>query len=980
MTDVTRRAAHDLPTAAVAGPAALPVQLSSFVGREREVAAVRALVGQARLVTLTGAGGSGKTRLALEAAAQAGREIGLPVCWVELAGLSDPALVPQHVAEQLGIQQEGMHSAAQTLVEHLRDQSVLLLLDNCEHLVDACARLVETLLRGCPRLQILATSREALAIDGERAWLVPPLSLPAADPEPEADLAAASDAVRLFVERAQEVLPSFALSPANARGVAEICQRLDGLPLAIELAAARVRVLTPEQILQHLHDSFRLLTAGRRTALPRQQTLRATIEWSVALLTPEEQQLLERLSVFRGGFTLEAVEAVCADEAIPPFQLLDLLARLVDRSLVAMREVETSARYFLLETVRQFAAEQLRAHGADGRFRREHARFYSGLVAAAEPHLITPRRPHWLGRLQQDLENVREALSWTREEDPELHLRLTGMLCWFWFSTGFWSEGRRWAEEALALPVAAAPTRARAATLFAAAVIAALQAQTRLAQAWLEECVAIARAAGDGRLEAYAQNYLGMALVQQGRPEGAIPTREALEWFRANDDPYGLRLSLLLLGNLAAALGDVDGARGLGEEAVGVARSFGLPRELGIALQMHGSWLMQGGDLERARTLFRESLLALREDPQHLFLARGLEMLGAVASEQGDAPAAIRLWGAGESVRERIGAGTFQTDRAHLQPRIDRIRRQVGEDALALHWAEGKRMTLAEALQYAIGWGAPGAPAAAPASPEPLPQAAPPTLEVRALGPLEVASHGVRAAPELSTGRPLELLLYLLCHPGGRTREQVGVALWPDASPTQAKNSFHVLLHRLRSTVGLPDLVVRDRERYRLNPDVGVWFDAAVFAEGVDDALDALRRGEEVAGRIQTLLPLYRGDFLDDAAVGGWHLEFRDGLRRRYGEALAALAELQVRQEAHQDAISTLERLVRQEDLLEEAHRQLMHCYAQTRQPDRALQHYDRLVALLRAEVDTEPEPATTALADRIRSSMASQDGRSPVS
>jgi predicted ATPase/DNA-binding SARP family transcriptional activator len=922
----------------------LPVQLTPFVGREDEVAEVRRQLGGARLLTLTGAGGSGKTRLALEVAAQVARDTSSEIGWVELAGLSDPELVARQVAEQLGIREERTGGSTQALEALVGDRAFLLVIDNCEHVVDACARLADALLRSCPRLKILATSREALAIAGERAWLVPSLT--------------PTDAVRLFVERAQDVLPGATFE--GGEGVLrEICQRLDHLPLAIELAAARVRVLAPEQILARLHDRFRLLTTSARTTVPRHQTLRATIDWSYALLSADEQRLLDRLSAFSGGFTLEAAESVCGDES-EPWALLDGLARLVDRSLVVMREVGGAARYTLLETVRQYAAERLRAREEDRELRRRHAAFFSALVAAAEPHLITSARPPWLDRVQQEIDNVRQALGWTREADPELHLRMAGMLCWFWFSTGHWSEGRRWSEQALALPVAAASTLPRAAALFAAAVIATLQAEMALARPWLEESIAIARAKGDRRLEAYANNYLGMVLIGQGRAEGEPPTRAALAWFRSTGDLYGLRLSLLMLGTLYVAQRDLDRAIEYCEEGVEVARAFGLPRELGIAHQMLGSALLHKGDEQRAAWAFRESLSALRQDPQYMFLARGLDMVGVLADHRGAALDAARLLGAGESQRERIGATMFKTDVALVAPRVAALRAGLGEEAFAAAWAAGKAMTLSDAIELGLALARAPEPPVVPPRPAPI-AATHPALSVRALGPVEIARDGVRLDGEAwSSARAKELLLYLLCHPTGCTREQIGLAFWPDASAAQVKNSFHVLLYRLRKALGRADLVVVDDERYRINPQLAIWYDAERF----ERELTAARRDP---ARLESALSLYHGDFATEETLGDWASDVSDRLRRRHVEGLSLLADLRIREGDAAAAALVLERLVRADDLREDAHRRLMLCYARNAQRDRALQQYQRLVEVLRHELDAKPEHESVVLAERIR-------------
>lgn len=923
----------------------LPVQLSGFVGRASEVAQVRRLLADTRLVTLTGAGGSGKTRLAIEAASQLARDEARTVAWTELAGVSDPSLIAQSVAEQLGVRDE-RSSASRTLVEHLRDRSALLVLDNCEHVVDAAAQLVDSLLRGCACLSVLATSREPLGIAGERAWMVPSL--------------AEADAIRLFVARANDVLPSFAIGPSNAAQVAEICRRLDGLPLAIELAAARVTLLSPEQILARLDHSFRLLTSRARTAIPRHKTLRAAIDWSYALLSADEQVLLDRLSVFRGGFTLDAAEAVCAG-ADAPFAMLDVLGLLIDRSLVAMREEDGAARYFLLETVRQYADERLAARGETYALERRHAEHFAELVAAAEPHLVTRDRPAWLGRVQRELDNVRRALAWSRDADPALCLALAGRLCWFWFSTGFWSEGRRWTEAALAATPAAAPTLERASALFAAGVIASLQSEAELAHGWLSEAAAIAEAHGDARLLAYARNYLGLVLVSQGRAEGEAVVRAALEHFHETNDLYGLRLAWLLLGTLYTTQGWLDRALEAMEEGVAAARRFGLPRELGIALQMLGSSVLRQGDLDRAAALFRESLAALRGDPQHLFLARGLEMLGAVACERGAHAEALAMFGAGEAIRERIGANVLPPDRAHLAPRVEKLRAALPPEQFAAGWADGKRLTLEAALDRAL--------ARTPDVSAPVELAVrAPQLIVRALGPLEIECGATRLHGDAwSSGKAKELLLYLLCHPAGRTREQIGLVFWPDSSTAQIKNSFHVLLHRLRKTVGRADVVVLADERYRINPALDPWFDAALFEAAAGRALRAPRSAADAGARLGEAHALYRGDFLEGEAMGDWSLDMQARLRRKHHDVLMAAADLRLERGDLAAAAETLEQLIRADGLREDAHRRLMRCYARAGERERALQQYERLVALLAGQLGATPDRESVALRDRIR-------------
>ena len=372
------------------------------MGRGRELSEVGRLLGEARLLTLTGAGGSGKTRLALRAASAAvGFEDG--VFWVELASLSDETLVPRKVARTLGVREAPGRSPVETLAEHVGDGKVLLVLDNCEHLLDVCARLADALLRSCPWLKILATSREPLGVRGEVLWQVPPLSLPDESARPSREDLLRHDSVRLFVERAGLVAPGFALSDRDAGEVSKLCQRLDGMPLALELAAARVKVLSVRQILERLDDRFGLLTSSGRMVEPRQRTLRATIDWSHDLLSRGEKVLFRRLSVFSGGFTLEATERICAGEGIEPEAVLDLLSRLVDKSLVVSEAVgtahnATSLRYRLLETVRRYGWEMLEEAGEEAVVRERHAGFFLVLAETAEPELRGEEQPGgWSG-------------------------------------------------------------------------------------------------------------------------------------------------------------------------------------------------------------------------------------------------------------------------------------------------------------------------------------------------------------------------------------------------------------------------------------------------------------------------------------------------------------------------------------------------------------------------------------------------------
>jgi predicted ATPase/transcriptional regulator with XRE-family HTH domain len=409
----------------------LPIQLTSFIGREKEISDVVQLLHSSRLVTIHGSGGTGKTRLCLEVAAQVQESYPDGAWLVELAPLTDKDKIPQLINTTLGLIASRSRSALDLLVDFLGNKRMLLLLDNCEHLIDACARLADRLLQACPQLTILASSREGLGVSGEITYRVPSLSIP--ETQQPIEKIVRFEAVRLFVERAASIHPGFLVTEANAQAVVQICRRLDGIPLAIELAAARMDLLSPEQIAARLDKRFRLLTGGSRTALPRQQTLRASIDWSYSLLAESERLLLQRLSVFTGGWTLDAAEAVCGFDELDDFEVLDGLGQLVKKSLVVTdSQAGVSVRYRLLETIRQYAREKLLDAGTGADVRTRHLNYYLELAEQAEPHLRGPDQVDWNDRLEAEIDNLRAALEWSGEDQVEKGLRIVGSLIWFW--------------------------------------------------------------------------------------------------------------------------------------------------------------------------------------------------------------------------------------------------------------------------------------------------------------------------------------------------------------------------------------------------------------------------------------------------------------------------------------------------------------------------------------------------------------------
>lgn len=961
--------------AASTRPNGLPVELTSFIGRERELGELRQLISHMRLVTLTGAAGSGKTRLALELVSSRA-EGGAPVYWTELALLRDPGLVVPAVAEAMGAPGEVRSGDTAALVRLVAGTPSLLVLDNCEHLVDACAELADRMLRDCPGLSILATSREALGVRGERAWLVPPLTVP--DGRTDAD-PGTSEAARLFVERARDVAPGFQLAPENSPAVMEICRRLDGIPLAIELAAARVKVLAPSDIRDRLDDVFQLLTSGARMVVPRHRTLRAAIDWSHDLLIDDARLLFRRLAVFRGGFSLEGAERVGAGGALAVEQILDLVARLVDRSLLDVQERMGATRYAYLEAMRQYATQQLVESGEEASIRRRHAGHIVDLVDEAEPHLIGQDRRVWVDRLHLDLDNIRSALVWTEANDPELHVRLVGKLWWFWFSTRHWAEGGRWIQGALALPAAEGPTPERAALLFSAGALAALQARADTARPALEEAVELASELGNDRLLAYALNYLGMTYAGEGRGEAAELCDRAYAWFRDAGDLYGQRLAALLLGSAALARGDLEAAKDWNREGVRSARLFGQNRELAVSLQNLSVVFIVEGRLDDAEALIREAMAASLEDPSYYFIANGVSYLGEIEAARGHPGEAAQLLGAAQGIRDRIGAVPFPIDARRQDSVIEQLRDRLQEAAFDAAWESGRGQEPDRLVQDLAnrrsgvrvtpvggtdGGGAMDIAGTGRHRADELDFA----LRVSALGPLVVQVGGAPLdADRWVYAKPRELLVYLLLHPQGGTRDQVGAALWPGATRSKVKNSFHVTLHHLRKALGHPEWIVTEADRYRLDPGLHYAFDADEFEHRARAILrpDAAG-GADSGAALRATLALYRGELLEGEPAGRWIDDHRDRLRRLQVELMMALGTL-LESDRPAEAVDLYQRLALSEELDEGVHRRLMTAWTKAGNRVAALRHYERVVELLRDELDAEPEPETVALYESIR-------------
>src|SRR2546430_1060006 len=633
-------------TTAPAPRAGCPVQLTTFIGREREIAAVNDLLQSTRLVTLTGVGGAGKTRLAAEVAARVTPRFEASA-WVDLASLSDPALVAELVAATLGYREEGGRSAVQTMVHRLCECDTFVILDNCEHLVDACAEVAETLLKGCPSVCTLAPSREALGVPGEQAWLVPPLSLPARTTAAEV---LGSEAGRLFLERARAVLPAFSLDDANAPAVAQIGRRLDGIPLAIELAAARVRVLAPQQIAARLDDSFKLLISSRST-VPRHRTLRETIDWSHALLDPAEAALFRRLSVFAGTFSLDAVEAICPDAGV-----LDVLSSLVDKSLVVMETVGGEARYRLLETLRQYGHDRLTAADEVVDLRRRHAQFFTELVAARERETFGGAGERELtARLVAEEGNFRAAGDWAHETgDHTTSLRLCAALHWHWYARGHFREGWKRLQAALAHADAVPPLHAGKAHVAAAMTARLIGAVDQVAPN-AARAVALLRDQNDAWHLSYALVFLGVSTPDPAAAERLFV--EATGLARAHAPGSGLlAFALFWHGVLALNQRDLDGAERLLSENHAIGRALGHPPAIAFPLSMLGHVKLQRGQLEAAGADLRGALRIHADNRDALGCFWSLEGLARLAHLSGQPERAAQILAGVREQRDQIGA------------------------------------------------------------------------------------------------------------------------------------------------------------------------------------------------------------------------------------------------------------------------------------------------------------------------------------
>ena len=695
---VVRDGARWLPARQI--PNNLPRPLTSFVGRERECAEVGALLAERRLVTLCGTGGLGKTRLSIEVARAALHDFADGVWFVELAPLLDPAVVPQAVATALGVREEAGGTVREALAAFVAGRRMLLVLDNCEHVVAASAELVEQLLRAGAGLKVLASSREPLRVAGETVHPVAALALPDAAEARNATALLRFESVRLFVERAALVCPGFAPTPGNAVALVSICRRLEGIALAIELAAARAGALPVETIAARLDEHFHLLGRGPRGAPQRQQTLRALIDWSFELLEPSERALLARLSVFAGGWTLESAEAVCAGDAVDASAVVEGLTALVDKSLVAFDAA--SARYRILETVRHYARDRLQERAESAQVRARHFAHFLAFADSVRPAIKGADQPQRLARIEAEHDNLRAALSWSATEGSATGaggLQLAGAIWPFWNLRGLLNEGRGWLSTLLQQAADRAIPPVRAQGLRAAGVLAHAQGDFAASASWHEQCLALQRQLGDRKGVAAALESLGIAAYGRGHCASGIDMmEEALAIQRELGEPLAIAQALNNLGATLSFVGERGRARTLLEESLALKRAHGDRRGVAVGLDNLGDLAALLDDKAAARRLFEESLAIRRELNDRAGIARVLLGLADLAHAQGEPATSLRLLAENLSITRDLGD---QLAISHALEGLADVARAFGDVEREVR-LRGHAQRLRETMDYSI--------------------------------------------------------------------------------------------------------------------------------------------------------------------------------------------------------------------------------------------------------------------------------------
>lgn len=940
------------------------------------------------------------------------------VWWVELAPVREPADVVAALAAVVGVGAAPGLPLVDAVQVAVQRQHTLVVLDNCEHLLDEVARVAAQLLRGAQSVRVLTTSREPLSLDGEFAWAVPTLGVPSATSvaAASAEAVASYDGVQLFVERVRAVTPRFVLTNANAAAIAVICQRLDGLPLALELAAAVVPVLGVDGLATRLDDALSVLSRGKRSADPRHRTLRAVLDWSYELLSDDERRLLNRLSVFRGAFPLDAIEFVCVEPGVPvqdKARAVMALGRLVEHSLVEVREDGGEATYRLLETVRQYGNARLRETPDEPVIRERHARWITQFSAQCEGLLFTSARGRTVTTLRRYTDEIRAALDWSLSEhgDVALAVRLAGLLGWFWISGVAWSEARGivhrvldahdahprgdtepTVEEKLAVGRLFYPIVGLA--YFAGDTDTMLRLTARDEALWLSldhETLTPAQRLTRLRQYSLGQQLRGIALAMRGQGADSLRCMDhSIALAIESMDSWLLPVMTIRRALVHYYLGDLESARRDYQHAIPLLRGLSEHWFLSLALEGLANVWVALGVPEQALPAVRDAALVLDDERDDWFISRACDTAAwVIANASAGVMAgnvagvlAAHLLGAGETLRQACGAGIIGPD-VQRDGRIrERIQQRIGLDAYTSAVADGMRWSADDALRIirdelgAICEAVPRERTALELPPSG--QSGSGTvaaLRVSCLGRFALYVEGM-ALPDalLPTGKVRELLVYLLLHDDA-SKEEIALALWPDASAAQVRNIFHVTLHHLRRSLGDQHWVVFEAHRYRLvraSAERGhLEADVDALLAASREARQAVRRQTPVAlDRLtswQLLLESCSGDLLAGATGEEWLTVAQDRVRLAWTDMLDALIQLARTATRHHQVLALCDVMLRREPYRESAHRAYMEALGATGEPARALVHYETLVAMLGRELGASPSPETRQVVEALR-------------
>ncbi|MBN9610468.1 MAG: tetratricopeptide repeat protein [Actinobacteria bacterium] len=994
--------------------ARLPRPRTALVGRDGEAARVVAALGGARLVTLTGTGGVGKTRLAA-AVAGSDASAGLApdgVAWIDLAVVSDAGLVADTVRAGLGVAEVAELAVAEAIIAAVGAQRVLLCLDNCEHVVEAAAGLVDDLLEACPGLRVLATSREPLAVDGESLWPVEPLEVPSGGARTALQVRACA-AGQLFELRARAASPSFELTDADAAAAAQLCRMTGGLPLTVELSAARVRLLSVAQIAAGMDDVGFVRADRVRGAPERQQSLRATLDWSYDLLTEPERMVFRRLGVFPGSFDLDAARAVTgwhteSDGEVRDADVTDLLGRLVDRSLLVAQRSGADMRYRLLAPIRSYARAQLAAAGEQAATASAHLAFYACVAGAAEPLLTGPGQVAQLDRLETEGNNLRVALEFAAGHRPAAvdGMRLATSLWRMCALRGYYREGRRWLDWAATVD-AEAPTALRAKALLGCGKLAHLQcdypaAVRRLeaalqryrdlddadgvpatlqalgcvarergryarAEALHRECLELASSHGDDLRVARSHGYLGFVGWLRGHWETAAEEcRQALAQSRRIEDNEGVVWSLLSLGVIARYQGDTQTSGDLLGQARDLSTQMAYREGLAWTAQQLGVLALRRGD-DGAEALLADALTGHRALGDRWRMASVLEDLADCAADRGDDRQAVTLLAAAANVRADIGTDIAPCERQDHDRVEAALRLRLTPQDFARAWARGQSTPLDDVLASPSSAVTPSTGSARAGSAEDHAPASD-QLRIQALGGATVWRGTRELAPaDWGYGKPRELLFLLASSPP-RSKAEVGRALWPDLSDIGLRNAFHTALRDLRRALGDPGWVRFAAGRYTLDRARDHVSDLEIFTEALDAARQA-RPADAALPHLLRAVHAYGGEFAAGLPDAEWLSDRRAQLARQYARALAAAGQLLIAAGRIGPAVEIYRRAAAHDPLDETVHRNLINALIRAGQNAQAAQTYHQLADRLRDELGIAPSPEITAVYRRLHPS-----------